>query len=302
MENQELVKIESSPMGLMEIALQKGADINTLERLMDLQQKWEAKESRKMFFDALSRFQASCPDIEKKQKVNYPLKEGGVINYKFAPLGDIVSQIRNLLLDTGLSYRWEIDNKENGITVTCIISHLAGHSEKTEMTAQKDSSGKKNDIQQHASTVTYLKRYTLTCALGIATADEDIDGRLNGNVDVNTDNFYKDTEKALEAFTTDEQVVVFWNKLKPDQKEVVRKLVAAKRRQLIADAEKQSKQHNQTPEIERIVENIIVCGSLVELDQVWNNLSDDMRKVPEVAAAWQQVMNTVTKTAKKGGK
>ncbi len=44
------------------------------------------------------------------------------------------------------------------------------------MSAGKDASGSKNDIQQKGSTQTYLQRYTLIGALGLSTADEDVDG------------------------------------------------------------------------------------------------------------------------------
>ena len=41
-----------------------------------------------------------------------------------------------------------------------------------------DTSGKKNEIQSRGSTITYLQRYTLIGALGLTTADEDIDARI----------------------------------------------------------------------------------------------------------------------------
>jgi hypothetical protein len=44
------------------------------------------------------------------------------------------------------------------------------------MSAPADKSGGKNDIQAMASTVTYLRRYTLTGALGITTGNDDNDG------------------------------------------------------------------------------------------------------------------------------
>ena len=46
------------------------------------------------------------------------------------------------------------------------------------MEVQADKSGSKNVIQAVGSAVTYGQRYTLIGALGITTADEDIDGRL----------------------------------------------------------------------------------------------------------------------------
>lgn len=75
---------------------------------------------------------------------------------------------------------------ENGvITVRCIVSHKSGHQEFCEMMSTPDQSGGKNNIQQSASAITYLRRYTLTGALGIAAADEDIDGRLESSASSN---------------------------------------------------------------------------------------------------------------------
>lgn len=165
---QNEIAVQSSPMRLVEMAIQSGADIEKLEKLMDLQDRWEAKQTKKSFLKAMSNFQRICPDILKKKLAH---------NSKYAPLGDIVAHIRAPLSDCGLSYRFE-QKHDNGVTVRCIVSHVDGHSESTTMTAMADTSGSKNSIQAIASTVTYLSRYTLTGALGIVTADADMDGRL----------------------------------------------------------------------------------------------------------------------------
>ena len=162
------VALAAQPMRLIELAIMQGADVDKLERLMALQTQWEAKEARKSFLEAMSNFQSKCPDIMK-------LKRGH--NYLYAPLSDIVAQIRDILSSSGLSYRFE-QSHENGIEITCIVSHVGGHSEQTKMKAAPDTSGSKNAIQAVGSAVQYLMRYTLIGALGITTADHDMDGRL----------------------------------------------------------------------------------------------------------------------------
>ena len=165
---QAQVAQSAQPMRLIELAITQGADVDKLERLMALQTQWEAKEARKAFLEAMANFQSKCPDIMK-------LKKGH--NYLYAPLSDIVAQIRDILSASGLSYRFE-QSHENGIQVTCIVSHIGGHSEQTTMKAAPDASGSKNAIQAVGSAVQYLMRYTLIGALGITTADHDMDGRL----------------------------------------------------------------------------------------------------------------------------
>lgn len=167
-EQPQPTSVSLNPLQLVQTAVESNADIDKLERLMGLQERWEKQNSRKRFLEAMAEFQRTCPDILKLKKAH---------NSSYAPLGDIVAQIREPLADCGLSYRFEQDHN-NGITVKCIVSHLDGHSETTQMTAGADTSGSKNAIQAIASTVTYLSRYTLTAALGIVTADADLDGRL----------------------------------------------------------------------------------------------------------------------------
>lgn len=170
----EIVTSETmQPMRLMEVAIQNNTSVDNLERLMEMQQKWDANEAKKAFNRALTEFQAKCPSIKK-------MKQGH--NYKYAPLSDIITQIKAPLMDAGLSYRFEQDHK-NGISVKCVVTHVDGHKEETVMEADADTTGSKNAVQAIGSTVTYLQRYTLIGALGIATADEDMDGRIGNEID-----------------------------------------------------------------------------------------------------------------------
>jgi len=163
----------STPASLISQAIEKGLDVNSLEKLLELQQRWDADKARKSFFAAFTNFQANCPDLRKTKQVSF-----NQTSYHYAPLADITRQIGKALKDNELSYRWEIKDTEKEINVTCLISHIDGHTERTTMSAQADTSGAKTAIQARASTVTYMQRYTLIGALGLSTADSDIDGRL----------------------------------------------------------------------------------------------------------------------------
>lgn len=167
----------TGPADLLRMAVQQGADIDKLAKLMDLQERWEAKEAKKAFFAAFTAFQSALPPITKNKLVKFGTAKGET-TYFFAPLGDIVEQIKAPMQAAGLSYRFEQQHTDAQITVRCIVSHLAGHSESVEMHASLDQSGGKNNIQALGSTTTYLSRYTLCSALGIATADSDEDGEL----------------------------------------------------------------------------------------------------------------------------
>jgi hypothetical protein len=55
-----------------------------------------------------------------------------------------------------------------------------GHSEENTLMAGKDDSGNKNGIQAIGSTVTYLQRYTLKAALGLAAGADDDGAKSDG--------------------------------------------------------------------------------------------------------------------------
>lgn len=68
-----------------------------------------------------------------------------------------------------------ISGRKKKISVTCVVTHVLGHSEKVEAFAPADSSGAKNPIQGIKSTITYLKSVTLESILGLASTDANCD-------------------------------------------------------------------------------------------------------------------------------
>jgi len=165
-------------MKLMELALTSGS-MESLEKLMELQERWEAGQARKSFYQALPRFQSKLPIITKNGLASFPHKNGnGYTEYSYAKLEDIAKAIKPLLEEFNISYRFEQHTGDKMlITITCIVTHSDGHEERTEMSGYPDQSGSKNSMQQSASTVQYLRRYTLTGALGITVSDEDDDAQ-----------------------------------------------------------------------------------------------------------------------------
>jgi hypothetical protein len=170
-EQNEIVRAVE-PMELLRMATESGADVDKLEKLMALQERWQANKARAAFFSALADFQSECPDLRKTKQVAF--KD---VKYNYAPLADIARQIKILCKKHGLAYRWQFDDKDT-ISVTCLVTHVEGHTEATTMSATADTTGSKNPIQARGSAIEYLKRYTLIGALGLSTADSDIDARM----------------------------------------------------------------------------------------------------------------------------
>lgn len=168
-----------TPMSLIERAQNDAStSIEKMEQLFELQLRWEQNEGKKAYFDAFAAFKAETVKILKDKKVGYTNKDGSFTGYSHATIGAAVNAIVPVLAKHGLSHRWDVQQDNGMISVSCILSHRLGHSESISMTAGKDDSGKKNLIQQIASTVTYLQRYTLLAITGLATEDQqDDDGR-----------------------------------------------------------------------------------------------------------------------------
>lgn len=165
-----------TPAKLLEIAVSKDADLDKLKELMDLQERWEANEARKAYVQAMNDFKAEPPEIFKDTHVEYTTTKGTTI-YDHANLANVVDAIGASLAKHSLSHRWNVEQPDGGqIKVICIITHSMGHSESVPMQSGADQSGGKNNIQAIGSTITYLERYTLLAATGMATRENNDDG------------------------------------------------------------------------------------------------------------------------------
>lgn len=170
-----------TPAHMLATAVEQGADLDKLEKLMALQERWEANEARKAFDAAMSAFKADPPELIKNRHVKFKTRDGDVTEYDHATLDHITSEIGKKMAPHGLGFRWDVEQMEGGrIRVTCIVTHAQGHSIRVPLEGSPDQSGKKNAIQQTGSTITYLQRYTLLSAVGLAAKGQDDDGRSAG--------------------------------------------------------------------------------------------------------------------------
>lgn len=166
----------AEPTHLIELAINKDADIEKLEKLMALKERWDQDQAKKAFYQAVANFQSEMPLIHKSKTASFATKNGGHMTYNYASIDDIVKAVNPVLHRHGLSYRFEQTLIQGVVSVSCILTHALGHCESCTMTGGLDQSGNKNALQQIASSTTYLKKYTLTNVLGVATSDDDIDG------------------------------------------------------------------------------------------------------------------------------
>lgn len=166
-----------TPAQMIQVALEKEAGMETIERLLAVQERWEAGEARKAFVRAMANFKAGAPSISKNRKVRYENRNNGVTSYDHASLDHILDTVGPEMSRAGLSHSWRTEQRDGFIYVTCRLTHELGHFEETTLFGMPDNSGGKNAVQAVGSTVSYLQRYTFLAVAGLATGDMDDDGQ-----------------------------------------------------------------------------------------------------------------------------
>lgn len=156
-----------TPMALIERALANGADMALIDKFMEMQDRWDTRNARRAFDEAIAAAKAEIKPIHRNAT--------GHNSKRYADFAAIAEAIDPILSKHGLHYRFRTTQNER-ISVTCILSHKAGHSEETTLSGPADQTGNKNAIQAIGSTQTYLQRYTLVSMLGLAASNDD-DGK-----------------------------------------------------------------------------------------------------------------------------
>jgi len=157
----------ATPAALVQMAVQNGASMEQLEKLLALQERWEAGEARKAFTAAMAAFKLEPITITKD-------KENKQYNSRYTSLGNLVQTVTPFLSKHGLSADWEIE-QEPKLSVTCVLTHALGHSKRVRLDVPPDASGAKNAIQQIKSAITYAKAVTFESACGLASTDANFD-------------------------------------------------------------------------------------------------------------------------------
>lgn len=146
------------------VAMNPEADMDKLERLLDMQERVLDREAEAEYNSAMSALQSELPAVNKSADGH---------NSKYAKFETINEAIRPHLAKHGFSISFRSNFPDGQLEVTGIIAHKSGHREETTMRLPFDKSGSKNDVQAIGSSVSYGKRYVLCMLLNISTPDDD---------------------------------------------------------------------------------------------------------------------------------
>lgn len=167
MEREPNLPALATPMQMLAQAIERGMSPETIDKLLVLAERFDRTNARKAFDMAIAKAKAEIPVIIKTAT--------GHNEKKYADFAAIARVVDPIISKHGLSYRFRTVQTDK-ISVTCVLSHEAGHYEETTLAGPADQTGNKNAIQAIGSTLTYLQRYSLVQALGLAAAADD-DGK-----------------------------------------------------------------------------------------------------------------------------
>lgn len=200
----EVATVQDMSGGLLEViaraARDPNVDIDKMERLLQMQERVQARNAQASFAAALAELQPKLPIISERGKI---LNKQGGTQSKYALWEDINEAIRPLLAEHGFSLSFKGRSAGAMIVTVGILSHRDGHSETTEIELPRDDSGSKNAVQGIGSSKSYGKRYAAFDLLNITTRGEDDDGVRGGAAPTLSDDQQANVQALMEDVGAD---------------------------------------------------------------------------------------------------
>lgn len=172
------------------LAVNPSVNPDTLNKLLDVQERLLAKDAERQFNEAFVRMQPELPIIAKDGHIIVRKKDAvtgertGEITQDtpYAKWETILPIIKPILAGHGFGINHRITTPSPETRrVTAILRHTGGHvDDSCYFDVPIDTSGSKNNPQGWASGVSYGKRHSACAVLTIATKDEDDDAHKAG--------------------------------------------------------------------------------------------------------------------------
>lgn len=172
-DNEPRTAVVLSPLEMVRAQIAECTDLARLEKLMDLEKRWREEQAERQYVQAFAMFKKNMPDIVKDM-LN---KQYGS---DYSSLANLVNTTNKVLGEYELNARWDIDQSQAGVKVTCILKHSGGHSERVVLSGPLDNSGQKNAWQQIKSALTYAEGATFQAITGVVARSASVDDDGNG--------------------------------------------------------------------------------------------------------------------------
>src|SRR5699024_9387888 len=151
---------------------------------------------------ALTKAWAELSNPKHNKTVKVKTKKGDTYTFDYTDLNGIFDEAKSVFKKNGISIlqnaHTEIENNQLIISVETMLLHSSGEwfkSNKLKMLANQS-------IQDMGGQITYMKRYSLSAMLGIATEEDDDANGASGNTVEYKGSSAKATDKQLEYVTS----------------------------------------------------------------------------------------------------
>jgi hypothetical protein len=170
-------EVASSPLAIIDRALNNGVAPEQLGQLLDLQERWTRERRREAYNRDMCLTQAEMPTVIKSA-------DNPHTRSKFARLEDLIQAMKPVYTRFGFSLSFGIEDCPipEHIRIVCHVMHREGHVEVSRADIPLDGAGARggkssmNATQATGSTYTYGQRYLIRMIFNCAIADEDNDG------------------------------------------------------------------------------------------------------------------------------
>jgi len=174
------VAVVGGPGAMIIQMLEHGLDTGKIEKMLELQERWEANEARKAFYDGMSHAQAEMPTVAE-DKFNDQTKS------RYSSYKALAAACKPVYTRHGLSLIfYETDCPKDGhIRVNVDVVHRMGHKETYHTDIPDDVTGiagKRNKTDTHGkgSSFSYGRAYLMKLVFNLPTGDDD-DGNAAGS-------------------------------------------------------------------------------------------------------------------------
>lgn len=177
---QESQEVAQSSQNVFDMAIERCADVDKIEKFLELKMKYEANEARKAFNSDMVLAQAGMPIVPRD-------KQNTQTNSWYSKYETILKHVKPIYTGAGFSlvfYEGETV-KAGCIRVMVDIMHKAGHTETKYADIPLDMAGIKGTVNKTAthgkgSSFSYGRSYLIKMVFNIPTGDDD-DGNAAGS-------------------------------------------------------------------------------------------------------------------------
>jgi hypothetical protein len=164
---------EDAVMGMLQTALEKGVDADSLEKLLNMQERILDRQAEQAYT-------VSMVDVQKRMPKIYKNRRNDQTSSNYADLEAIIPVITPIYTDEGFSMSFGTADSpaECHVRVTCDVMHKDGHSKHYFTDVPLDNVGikgspNKTKVHGSGSAISYGRRYLTALIFNLITGDDD---------------------------------------------------------------------------------------------------------------------------------